>query len=347
MIDIGIRVKGTPIIKIGAESLASHKLRIRKDGVTYGIPLLSIDDYRFSPVRIRVGGATYSLPRLVDLVVPTAHDASSESTRDNIINTLFYQLAAIMLNLTRHRAAQKLTLTGHKLTQVKFYLRKEGSPTGTAYARVRRVSNDSIIETSATTLNVATLSTSYAWKTFTFTCYPNETVYVCIEYTVGDNNNYVRVAYKETNVIEGEGWIWVLPPYYWSAYGTTDLTIQILFAKYSKENTIDESTSTFWQPHPANQAGAWITWALASIKNTTGCRIYWGSESAYRPTNYKIYTSLDNSSWTERKHETADPGAGWKSYSWKDASTRYIKLVVTTHGSSGTRIYEARAVIVL
>ncbi len=64
--DIGIRVhKAAQTIKIGVQALeASHKLRIRKGGTTYGIPLLAISDSNASPVRIYDGSAIKALPRV-------------------------------------------------------------------------------------------------------------------------------------------------------------------------------------------------------------------------------------------------------------------------------------------
>lgn len=104
---------------------------------------------------------------------------------------------------------------------------------------------------------------------------------------------------------------------------------------------IDDSTSTKWRPVPANETDAWMTWDTGNMKLLTGCRIYWGADAAYRPTAYRIQTSSDNSSWATVITETeAPPASAWKEYSWDMAEKRYIKLIVDTHGSSGTEIYE-------
>lgn len=62
--DIGLKYsRGGTTYKIGADTLtAAHKLRIRKGGVTYGIPLLSTGDSHASKVRIYSGGAVKALP---------------------------------------------------------------------------------------------------------------------------------------------------------------------------------------------------------------------------------------------------------------------------------------------
>jgi len=64
--DIGFRFrKGNETIKIGCVELESdHKLRIHKNGTTYGIPLLATNDPNASPIRVYDGGTTKALPEL-------------------------------------------------------------------------------------------------------------------------------------------------------------------------------------------------------------------------------------------------------------------------------------------
>jgi len=63
-LDTGLQYcKGGVTKKIGCETLtASHKLRINKNGSTYGIPLLATTDVNVSDVRIYDGSAVKSLP---------------------------------------------------------------------------------------------------------------------------------------------------------------------------------------------------------------------------------------------------------------------------------------------
>lgn len=67
-LDKGVRIKtSSGIIKIGLQELkASHKLRIRKDSTTYGIPLLDTNDNDASPVRIYDGRSIKALPEIKD-----------------------------------------------------------------------------------------------------------------------------------------------------------------------------------------------------------------------------------------------------------------------------------------
>ncbi|MBA7676594.1 hypothetical protein ES703_84838 [subsurface metagenome] len=269
---------------------------------------------------------------------PSVHDKSSE-TENKIENTsqnAFWGLASDA-NL---RAGQKITLTGETLQQVSFWVDKVGYPTGTAYARIRKVSDDSIIETSSTTLDVSTLTTSPTWKDFLFTCAPNEEVRISLEFSGGGGSDYIRIygLYYE-DVISGYFTRYTVGP--WTDMTDVDTTIKIQFPGYLAANTIDDDSATFWLPYPPNEAGAWISWDMGSVKYSKGCKIYWGSEAAYRPSEYKIWVSENGTDWTEVIHETdAPPASAWKTYSWDVQQIRYFKLSITTHGASGTKVYE-------
>lgn len=244
-----------------------------------------------------------------------------------------------LASTTKTRNAQKITLTGDTLAYVRWKLKRISNPTGTFYARIRKVSDDSIIETSATELDVSILTDEFVWHEFALTCAPDEEVYVSGEYTGGDAVNQVGIGYQNSDECDGircryEG----SGP--WTETPTNDMTI-ILFSTPPADHAKDEDTNTYWQPSPPDEAGAWLKMDLGSLKYIGGCRIYWGSEAAYRPTEYKIYTSPDDSTWTEVIHETeAAPASAWKEYNWYVQKAQYIKMVVTTHGASGTKIYE-------
>lgn len=64
--DIGLRIKaGASILKIGVEALtASHKLRIHKNGTTYGIPLVATNDADATGLRIYDGVSIKALPKV-------------------------------------------------------------------------------------------------------------------------------------------------------------------------------------------------------------------------------------------------------------------------------------------
>jgi len=275
-------------------------------------------------------------PEAGDWATPSAVSASSGSA--NILNQTTQDSYDALCSAYCQRAGHKITLTGRPLEYVRFYLMKTASPTGTLSVTVRRVSDNGIIETSATTLDVSTLGGAYEWKEFALTCAPNEAVRICAEYDGGDGSNYVNIGRSTTDLCDG-----MRCTYYDSAWDdepADDRTI-ILQATDPIANLKDDDTATWWVPDPENEAGAWFKADLGSLKYIGGCRIYWGSEVAYRPTEYKIYTSPDDSTWTEVIHETeAAPASAWKEYNWYVQKARYIKMVVTTHGASGTKVYE-------
>lgn len=278
-------------------------------------------------------------PEAGDFATPSSATASSEAAGGSILNQTTQDTFGILCGAGDIRIAQKITLTGKVLSYVRFYLMKTGAPTGTLYVRVRRVSDDGIIEASSTTLDVSTLTGAYQWKEFALTCAPNEEVRVAAEYDGGDGSNHVRVGRTSSDLCDGCRSIYPSGGP-WNDISGDDITI-ILWAGGTAAETIDDDTATYWVPDPANEAGAWVSWDIGSLKSIGGCKIYWGSEAAYRPTEYKIYTSPNGSDWTEVIHETeAAPASAWKEYNWYAKYARYIKMEVTTHGSSGTKVYE-------
>jgi hypothetical protein len=60
--DVGLRLG---LEKIGVESLNNHKLRIRRNNITYGIPLLNPADTYASSVRVYDGTSVKALPKII------------------------------------------------------------------------------------------------------------------------------------------------------------------------------------------------------------------------------------------------------------------------------------------
>ena len=81
------------------------------------------------------------------------------------------------------------------ISKARFLLRKVGAPTGTAYCRIRDINNRILVE-STTTLDVSTLTTSFAWKEFVFSDYriSDKAIKVLLEYEGGDASNKVQIA---------------------------------------------------------------------------------------------------------------------------------------------------------
>lgn len=278
-------------------------------------------------------------PEVADFATPTVHNKSSETTGGEAANSVdddtgtFWRPDGLILNQQAgdyeyhlsidanwyQRGGQRITLTGQNLSYVRFKLKKVGSPSGNVNCRVRRTSDDGIIETSATVYTANELSTSYEWKEFALTCSPNEQVYILVEPSGGDYSNYIDAYLSTSDVCDGCHVMYQTGPGY-TVNSTFDSTIILAYS---------ETTP-------------WISWDIGSLKFLGGCRIYWGSEVGYRPTEYKIYTSPNASDWTEVIHETgAAPGSAWKTYQWYVKYARYFKLAVITPGASGVKVYEA------
>jgi len=114
-----------------------------------------------------------------------------------------------------------------------------------------------------------------------------------------------------------------------------------LFNSYSPSNTIDDDIATFWQPN-TSEVNASCRWELGALKTVAGLRVYWDSDIYYSPLGYNIQTSPDASIWTDQIIEIQRPQEGaWKFYSWSPANARYIRILITAQGFSGTRVCEA------
>lgn len=124
------------------------------------------------------------------------------------------------------RAAERVNNVAAAYTiKVSYYLQKVGNPTGTAYVRVRQVSDDSIVGTIGT-VDVSTLGTN--WYDFTGSIYNPiaQDLRFTFEYSGGDSSNYIVARYYSdvlSNAVNSryDG--------SWSDYGTADTTIKIYY----------------------------------------------------------------------------------------------------------------------
>jgi hypothetical protein len=103
------------------------------------------------------------------------------------------------------RWGQRKTLTNKYVVGCGFLLNKVNNPTGNVYARIRKVSDDSIIVSKLLTLaeNVAATATWYD-VTFDSLVYVNEEVRILCEYTSQDENNGLAVYEYQLDVKAGE-----------------------------------------------------------------------------------------------------------------------------------------------
>lgn len=101
------------------------------------------------------------------------------------------------------RAGEEFTaLVASNITSATFKLGKSGSPTGTAYCRVYRVSDGSLLGTLGS-IDVSTLGAPYADRTFNTSSVlvdRDEAVYIVMQYDGGNSSDKVAFAVQTTDV---------------------------------------------------------------------------------------------------------------------------------------------------
>ena len=127
------------------------------------------------------------------------------------------------------RAGQKYTDSpALTVSSLKLYIDKQGSPTGTAYARMWD-SAGNIIGTLGT-LDVSTLvHLTPSWYTFNSTPVTNpitQTIVIGIEYTGGDVSNRIRVYSQVSDVVDGMFSRWITTS--WIDSATVDLRFELI-----------------------------------------------------------------------------------------------------------------------
>lgn len=91
------------------------------------------------------------------------------------------------------------------ITSVQLYLSKAGAPAGTAYCRVRAVSDNSSLGTLGT-VNVAGLGGGAAWVTFNTSSavFARQDIRITLEYSGGGAGDYITWHYQTGGAITGE-----------------------------------------------------------------------------------------------------------------------------------------------
>jgi len=240
------------------------------------------------------------------------------------------------------RVAQRLPATvigGRTVKRVEFGIERDGTPSGTVYFRVRRVDNDAVVAELGS-IAASSVPTTGAFIGFDgeWTMPTGVDLRFCVEYSGGDANNYILVHYTTTDIIPGYQSYYITA---WTDETNLDMAIKIYTHGYIADS-IDDNINTYWSPNPPNQTNAWIRFDLGSVlAGVAGCRVYWHSDANYRPQAYKIQASVNGSTWDDVVVENTQPPAGWVEYSWiARAETRYLRILILQHGSSGTRVNE-------
>ena len=140
------------------------------------------------------------------------------------------------------RVGTRKTIAAKGILTLQAYLKKVGSPTGNVTFAIRRVSDDSLID-SKVWGDAADLGTTGAWKSITFTVPQliNEEVRVFVEYSGGDSNNKIGAGYATSNVKANEK-LTVGDEDEWADYAAYDFSYQITYGSYSENPYIAYTT---------------------------------------------------------------------------------------------------------
>jgi hypothetical protein len=122
------------------------------------------------------------------------------------IDQELYDSGFILVNLSSYmsRMGQRVNGFCGTIDYVKFFLKKYGTLNGTMYARVRKVSDDSIIGTLGS-MNANDVGTTSAWYTFgddVVVSTPTDIRITC-EYIGGSGGNYIYYWCKLSDVCLG------------------------------------------------------------------------------------------------------------------------------------------------
>ncbi len=245
-----------------------------------------------------------------------------------------------------------------KVRRVTFKLKKVGTPTGTLTLKVWDNSTNWTVRKTGGTLDVSTLTTSYAEYSFDINpehLLPAESEWVGLELSggVSDVSNYVEMlgaGSGGSNVIANGGFRWGPTPGGFD-YATEDVWIKIFRAAspatYAASKAKDDNTTAYWQPAPINETNAYVYFDItnaASLIITSGCRIYLGASSEI-PQTINIDVSQETgapTTWINVKQlngASLTPNA-WNEVSFNAVRARYIRIQAGAYGSATIKIFE-------
>lgn len=164
---------------------------------------------------------------------PVVLDSYSETNEDSSGN---------MASDSNTAMGQAFTASAGKLTSVKFYLKKTGSPTGNATAKLyaatgtvgtNATATGAALATSSTSLDVSTLTTSYALKEFTFTgadqyaMVSGNGYVVAVEFSGGGAGNSLNMGYDGSSPTHAGNLAFKNSSAVWTSDGNSDTAFYI------------------------------------------------------------------------------------------------------------------------
>ena len=169
--------------------------------------------------------ATYSSPNVnlswtqpADTGVSGALGSSADGTPLNITlpSTFNFDTSASTTIVSLYSGAKTAagqrvddsTAFGGSLSKLNIFLSKTGSPTGNIGAELRRVSDNSLIATSSTTISASTLTSGIQSFSFSSATIPTSSYYVGITYSGGDASNTVNIHGAYPNSVANQVLRW-------------------------------------------------------------------------------------------------------------------------------------------
>lgn len=238
------------------------------------------------------------------------------------------------------RAGEEITdtaLQSKPLISVQFKLSKSGSPTGAISVRCRKVSDDSIVATSTTSLDASALTTTPTLTTFNFAAgvtTPAETFRITIEYGGGNDANTVLVdnAVNEGVYAGGNGDSYSGTT--WSNYGA-DWVGQLVYSATLPAAAIDNNTAIYWQSE--SEVNPWLRIEMSASADKEPASVALRTKSSTTATQIKIELSDDGSTWvlfrTINVNLLTHGAYNFFRFNRGTKAWRYLRIMATDGGS--------------
>jgi hypothetical protein len=164
-----------------------------------------------------------------------------EYTTSEYQNT--YDAYGYLYNGGNTRAGQKLTISNRTVTGLRFRLAKGGSPTGNVTFTIRKVSDDSVIN-SKVWGDASSLVNTYGPRTVTFDTpvLINEEVRILCEFSGGDGANNVAYCYSSTDVKGSE----TITTYDGTYTNNSAQDMRYVYWYESETYGVDKASATKW-----------------------------------------------------------------------------------------------------
>lgn len=294
-----------------------------------GIKLTSSGTYTFS--NIKFSGNTFDVDANFTATTADSYSETNQDTTTSLQDTVGANISG---------AGQSFTGNGGTLSSCRFYLKKTGSPTGTAVAKVYAHSGTfgtSSIPTgtalaTSQTLTVSSLTTSYALTEFKFKgsnniTLTNATKYiVTIEYSSGSSGNTVDVG-KDTSSPSHGGNGSTFASSAWTASSTTDYCFYLYTSPVTINVTNGGGTPVYQESLGVSVTVNNAVTLSVMVEDTVGSPIQNARVAIYKTSDgTELLNTLTNSSGIASTSYayTADTAIDIRVRKSSTGSTRYV-----------------------